>query len=421
MRKKKVYATLEIADQEIRLIVLEIFEGRNNVLRVERVHCSGVQNQKIIDEAAVVKAIQEACKNAQSALGFRIERVLLAIPSINVQRCSQKIHVQIPDGTKTIRLFHIQQGFNKAVEKQLSEEVVFVNINQVSYIVNGEQTTKMPIGKECDDFFMEVDLLYADKETMYSYARCVEQSNLQILDVCIDAYAIAQETGALIADPTRPVVVVDLEQEHCTLALFQHGRLLNTTTLEHGYKTFTEELQKKYHLSDAICYRLLQNIFTEDQDEASDVICYIEQKEEMRVEITLKELAQSCLSQIRLWISDINEACAPIAGQSAQSMRYVLTGQGANIRVLSMMPSAFNAPVTVFEEQTIGARDGAFVCGLGMAYAWQYVNKIRHDDKISVNNNELEASIDSINQRAKSGADGGFTQKLKNAILTEKE
>ena len=44
-----------------------------------------------------------------------------------------------------------------------------------------------------------------------------------------------------------------------------------------------------------------------------------------------------------------------------------------------------------------------------------------HDDKISVNNNELEASIDSINQRAKSGADGGFTQKLKNAILTEKE
>ena len=40
MRKKKVYATLEIADQEIRLIVLEIFEGRNNVLRVERVRYS---------------------------------------------------------------------------------------------------------------------------------------------------------------------------------------------------------------------------------------------------------------------------------------------------------------------------------------------------------------------------------------------
>ena len=55
MRKKKVYATLEIADQEIRLIVLEIFEGRNNVLRVERVHCSGVQNQKIINYTVTLK------------------------------------------------------------------------------------------------------------------------------------------------------------------------------------------------------------------------------------------------------------------------------------------------------------------------------------------------------------------------------
>ena len=102
-------------------------------------------------------------------------------------------------------------------------------------------------------------------------------------------------------------------------------------------------------------------------------------------------------------------------------MRYVLTGQGANIRVLSQLEGAFNAKAQVFEEQTIGARDGAYVCGLGMAYAWQYVNRIRHSDQMSVNNNELEASIDSINTRAKLGSEGGFTQKLKNAILTEKE
>ena len=33
MSKKRVYAAIEIADQEIRLIVLEIFEARYNVLR----------------------------------------------------------------------------------------------------------------------------------------------------------------------------------------------------------------------------------------------------------------------------------------------------------------------------------------------------------------------------------------------------
>ena len=37
MSRNKVYASCEIADQEVRLVILEIFEGRMNVLRVERV------------------------------------------------------------------------------------------------------------------------------------------------------------------------------------------------------------------------------------------------------------------------------------------------------------------------------------------------------------------------------------------------
>lgn len=46
MSKKRVYAATEIADQEIRLIVLVIFEARYNVLRTERVACSGVDKIK---------------------------------------------------------------------------------------------------------------------------------------------------------------------------------------------------------------------------------------------------------------------------------------------------------------------------------------------------------------------------------------
>ena len=98
----------------------------------------------------------------------------------------------------------------------------------------------------------------------------------------------------------------------------------------------------------------------------------------------------------------------------------MITGQGSNIPVLKDLDKSFNASAMIYQEQAIGARDGAFVCGLGMAYAWQDINRIHHDDRISANNNELEASIDSINQKAHTG-EGGFTKKLKNAILAEEE
>ena len=57
---------------------------------------------------------------------------------------------------------------------------------------------------------------------------------------------------------------------------------------------------------------------------------------------------------------------------------------------------------------------------MGMFYAFEDVNKIRHSNVISVNYNELGASIDSINHRSKNG-EGGFTKKLKSVILSETE
>ena len=150
MSINKVYASFELADREVRLIVLEIFEGQFNVLRVERVTCDGIQNQKIVDETSVVQAIRKASNNANAALGYRIERALLAIPSVNVQHVEQRVHVQVEDGTKYIRLFHIQQGLNKAVQKKISDDVELVNIGRITYEVDGQISTKMPISAPVD-------------------------------------------------------------------------------------------------------------------------------------------------------------------------------------------------------------------------------------------------------------------------------
>ncbi|MCF0106679.1 MAG: hypothetical protein HUJ53_07955 [Holdemanella sp.] len=419
MSKKKVYASLEIADQEIRLVVLEIFDGRYNVLRTESVECQGVVKQKIVDEANVVTSIRQAVTNAQAALGYRIERVLLAIPSVNVQRNNQKIHVMVDDGTKSIRLFHIQQGYNKAIQRRVSDDVEFVNANRVLYIVNDEEIRKVPVSKNAEDFYMDIDLLYADKETIYSYARCVEQANLEILDLCLDSYAIAQQAAVLVQSYDRLMIQVDLEEEHCTISLFQKGRMMNTITLETGYMSFIEDLQKEYALSNAVSYRLLQNVLTSDVEEAKDIIVYIEQKEDTRIEITEKQLVQSVLPKMQAWIDQVNDACDPIV-KKAKS-RYLLTGKGANISTFKELEKKFNADARVYEEMNMGARSGAYVCCLGMAYAWNEINEIRHSDKISVNNNELEASIDTIRAKTKANEDGNFTKKLKNVILTERD
>lgn len=414
MAKKNVYAAIEIADREIRLVVLEVFDSRNNILRVERVPHSGLKESAIVDSQEISQAIEQAVRQAQTALGYHIERVLLAIPARNVATSHQNVHVEIEDGTHTVRLFHIQQGLKTAMQKKMSEDQELINPDRISYSIQGVAQSKIPLGADTTQFDMDVDLLYGDKELLYSYARAVEGAGLQILDICLDAYAQSKETAALEQSADRPIILVSLEADHTVLTYLDNGRLLSSMTLDEGYRSFVEELCRKENLSDATGWRLLENLFDSKEMDSSDVILYIEQQEDRRVEITAKELAKAVLPKIRSWIAEINAACQPIL--SSRPGRYVITGQGSDIPVLKSLDSAFSAPASVYSVTDIGARSGAYATALGLSYAWEEMNRIRHEDKTSVNNNELEASIDSISRYEKEGI-GGFTKKLKKVML----
>ncbi|MDO4663849.1 MAG: hypothetical protein Q4A59_03105 [Erysipelotrichaceae bacterium] len=418
MAKKSVYAALELSDREVRLVVSEVFNGRSNILRVERVSHDGIRNSKIRDENAVVKAIDTAVSQAQMALGYQIERVILAIPSVNVRPVNHKVHIEIEDGTHTIRRFHIQQGLKSAMGATNFENVEFVNVNQINYYIDGVKQDKIPLGVDSESFDMEVDFLCADKKTLYSYVAAVEKAGLQILDIVLDAYGMAKETGTLSQSLDKPVILVDLEADHTTLAFVNQNKIGFTTILDKGYRFFIQSLREKYGLSETTCWRLLENLFDAREIDAKDVVIYIEQQEEKRIEISQKELAEAILPKLRSWIADINAGCANILA-SVQA-RYVITGQGADIPVLKHYLHTFNAPAAVYGVTTIGARSGANVTNLGLIYALMDINKMNNKDVTSVNNNELEESIESITRYAKD-QEGGFTRKLKKAVLSTKE
>ena len=195
MKKKEIYASIEVADHEVRLVDGEFYETRFNILRVEKAPIQGIENLSIVDEQNVVNGIIKVKKQAEDVLGYHIERVLLAIPSVSVQRHNKRVTV-IPDASsKRIRLSDIQKGLNEAVCFKPDPELELVNIGCIKYITNGITSRKMPIDETADVMHMSVDLLYADKEIVYAYARCIEKAGLEILDVCLDSYAMANEAA----------------------------------------------------------------------------------------------------------------------------------------------------------------------------------------------------------------------------------
>ncbi len=418
MAKKSVYASIEIADRDVRLVVVEMFNNRSNVLRVERADHSGISKGKITDEKSVVTAIEQVITQAQTALGYHIERVLLALTARGLKTVGTDVHVEIDDGTHTVRRYHLQQGLKTAMSAAQFDDLILVNVNRITYSIDGKQTGEEPLGFDTPAFDMHVDLLFADKETVFSYVKAVEKAGLKVMDIAIDQYAAAMETGSLIQSTDTPVIQIDLEADHTSLALLNKQKIVFCAVTDEGYRSFIAELREKYGLSEGASWRLLENLFDANEEESDDSVIYIEQQEDRRVEITKKELAGSVLPRIRSWIAEINAACSGILEK--KNARYRISGEGSSIPVLKKMENAFNAPAEIYTVTSIGARNGAFVVPLGMPYAWETINRIKNSDTTSVNNNELEESIETITRYAKD-QEGGFTKKLKRVMLTSKD
>lgn len=417
MQRKQIFAALEIADHEVRLVVGEFHETRFNILRVERVKTSGVINKIIVDEQNVVSAIMKAVQNANNVLGFRIERILLAIPSVDVTRFNKRVNVFVEDGSKRVRLSHVQSGINEAVAYKPDQDLELVNIGCIKYITNGITSRKMPLNEVCDVLTMNIDLLYANKEIVYSYARCAEKSGLEIIDICLDSYAIAEEAAIFEQTVDKYVVLVDLERQNTTLSLFTHGKLVNCEVLEGGYGNWIAPLKEQYNLPIDVGFRLIQNTCALEEKEVGDATVYIWSENGKQRQLSEREVYKAVIAPIQEWFKTINETCQPIVDSG--NVRYVLTGEGLEIQEIKKLATVLNAQSQVYVPQTIGARDCGLVTCLGLFYSWKSQLAIRKDERTSCDQRDVEKIVENVNKPSMND-ESGFTKKLKSMLLSDK-
>ncbi len=415
MAIKEIFASIEIADHEVRLIVGEFYESRFNILRVEKASINGIDNKRIVNEQNIANGIIKVLKQAEDNLGYHIESVLLVVPSVNVKRVSTSVKIVPETVSRRIRLSDIQRGRNEAIKHHESDDLVLVNIGCSKYTTNGISSRKMPINELCEELTMEVDLLFADKEVVYSYASCVEKAGLKILDICLDSYAIAQEAAIFEQTLDKYIVLIDVEQDTMTLSLFAHGRLISSRLEAKGYNEWFKELKEKCNFSTNIAYRLAQNTCRLETQSARDTTIYVYSQAKEQHQLSEKEVASMLENPIANWIDDVNELCSDIINSG--EAKYILTGAGMEILAIPQLLDKLNAPNMVYVPQTIGARDSSYCACLGCFYAWKEQQEIKHDTRTSCPQQEVERVMEAVKNKANENDEGSFTKKLKK-ILT---
>ena len=375
MTDKQIYAAIEAADHEVRLVIGEFFNTRFNIIKVERVPCSGLSYNGITDQQALIGSIKQAIASAKKMVGAGVQQVILAIPAFNLKRISLKSTVDIEGIDGTV--------IKKAEAINIGNDSALIQTVCVKYTVNGMTTRRIPLGEKCSQLIVDIDLLCADRKFAYDLVTCVEKAGLKVMDIFADIYAAS------------------------TILPMGLGNIANAAVEKYGInmKNAIELIKYSARLDQTVCSSNIIHIWNDNGENRT---------------ISEQELVDCIRPNIETWLNAITETCEGIL--QAGETTVIITGEGGEtIGLENLLSKRLNVEVRDYIPETLGGRNAALTACLGLFYAYQ--------DRLPIigqteNSLDLDAFIKNVSYRdrkVETTKEDTLTNKLKGLFLDGKK
>lgn len=402
---KQIYASLEISEREVRILVGEYFNTRFNIIKLAKVPCEGVANFKIIDKEKVKTAIKECVNEVEDKIGTKLEKVILIIPSDKFRRVPLKISV-VPSDTGFCN-DDVVRALNKTLDVDVEENLLVINRLPIKYTINGISSRRMPENEVCDEVLVDVDLLCAEKKTAYDYVSVVETCGIQVLDICLNTYAICKEAVLIEQSLNSNIVLLDINNSYTGLSLISKGKLLSTEIMNSGIGNFVQALYSSYQLPYKTLSRLIK--YNGSVDEKSDDIIFAYSDNDVNIDITLNQLNSLIRNPVKKYIREIVTMSRPII-DSGQT-QFVIVGDGADMNMLyEELKKQTKCDVKVYHPDTLGVRESGLIGLFGSFFVMKEIANLRNMKVACVDLKEFDKVVD----REKADLEGeSLTSKIK--------
>ena len=397
MSDKQIFASLEISDHEIRLVIGEFFNTRFNIIKVERVSVNAFTAEGAINTDAIVSGIRTAVEDAEKMIGASLEKVILAIPSRNMKRYSVKVTVPIRGIDGEITAGDIIQAQNNAQTLNIDKNLALIQTQCIKYWVNGISSRRIPIGEKASELTIDIDLLCADRDTAYELVGCVESSGLQVMDIFLDIFAIGDEAALFEQSMDRNIVILKVERTGTTLGLISKGRLIQCIEIPTGVGSFAEAVVDQYALHREYAVELIKySARLNEKGTLSNPVHLWQDGEETR-KITERELCDCIRPRVDEWVDEMEKLCSGIL--QAGRTTVIITGEGGEMQGLSdLLKRKLDCEVRSYIPETLGGRNAGLSTCLGLFYAYK--------DKLPISGYadsslDLEAFLNAVSYRSK--------------------
>lgn len=245
---RNIYSSIDIGTDTIKLVTLEVFHDKYNVLAATTIESAGVKQGLIYDANLISGAIKKILKIHESKLGTKVDKVLAIVPSNDLRIDISSIDNENNNSEKIITGDFIFSLLQRSLKGKVSNNEEVVGIYPIEYVINKEKRVKNPLGLEGDSLAVKSVITTLPLKNVYSVVNILENLGLEVIDITISGVGSYYATKNKELD-SKIVALVDIGADKTVLSIFNKGIIIKNSILPVGGNVVDYDIAATYKLS----------------------------------------------------------------------------------------------------------------------------------------------------------------------------
>ena len=376
---RKIIASLDIGTSSIKLIVGEIQKQKLNVLSCVDVFAQGIKKGYVVNPDSALLALKEVFSKTEELIGLPIKKVLVCVPSYNLDCFVTSGSITIKSEDKVITHNDLLKAMAASVYNKYEDNRELVSILPTKFIINDEDHVKSPINLVANKLTVHDVAVSIPKKNSENIIKCLEKMGVEVIETCVSPLADFYEFKK-DEDSKAVGAVVNIGQSNTTVSIFNKGILTACEVIDMGASLIDNDISYVFKVSKADASFLKERLTVADLHMAkpSETIIVKDVNEN---DIKINEYDVSAVA-----ISRLDEIFNLIKKQinllTKKEISYIIiTGGISEMRYFDRyIDEAFNGKARLGLIEEIGARNNKYSVALGMIKYYNSRLKLRNID-----------------------------------------
>ncbi len=245
---RKIFASLDIGNHTIKLVVGEMVRNRLNVLACVDTPSRGIKKGFIVNLESALEAINDVFKKAEEQVGLKITKVVVSVPSNGFSCFLTEGTISINNEESKVTHNDIEKVLKVAIYNKVLDNQELVTLLPIKYLIDDSIVTENPLGMKSVKLSVKAVAGIVPKKNVLQIVKCLEKIGVTVIDFTIGALADyyefnynkkSNEVGAL----------VNIGASKMEVAIFNKGIITGCEVIDMGGDNIDYDLGYVYKIS----------------------------------------------------------------------------------------------------------------------------------------------------------------------------